>query len=68
MNFENLKEKLDKRYFKISEYFNDSFDIFKHLFKKEKIFSLNINKVKLRRLNQNLLNVLPEKMQKMKKK
>ena len=38
MNFENLKEKLDKRYFKISEYFNDSFDIFKHLFKKEKKF------------------------------
>ena len=37
MDFENLKNKLDKGYFKLSDYFNDSFDIFKHLLKKEKI-------------------------------
>ena len=38
MDFENLKNKLDKGYFKLSDYFNDSFDIFKHLLKKEKKF------------------------------
>ncbi|AMD94170.1 hypothetical protein [Leptotrichia sp. oral taxon 847] len=40
MNFENLKNKLDKGYLKISEYFNDSFDIFKYFLKEEKKFVL----------------------------